>query len=314
MKHECSIVRDLLPLYVEDMVSEQTAAFVREHLEACPQCRDAHAQCKDPQTVNAEFQPEGDPAPLLKLRRKLAARRIRTALLTAVAVVTVLVCVFAILSAPEFFPYTDDLLEVHENPDGSVTVTFDARVTNYSYSGFQSQDTVPETVCYNIEAWSCTWDRWFSGRGAQSLTIRPERDAPMAVYYAQNNGMNDVLVYEQVQGTDLGGIRSLPRTVLGYYLILMAIVFGALLVLWLFFVQKPHVRVWLTRLLLFPVAYAVGHVVVMGFSFSSYSSQRDLILILAVAALTWCGLLLAHGIFHLCREIRATGGEGSADV
>ncbi len=38
MKNECSIVRDVLPLYFENMVSEDTAAFVEEHLAGCPQC------------------------------------------------------------------------------------------------------------------------------------------------------------------------------------------------------------------------------------------------------------------------------------
>ena len=38
MKNECNIVRDILPLYVEDMVSEETAKFVKEHLENCPEC------------------------------------------------------------------------------------------------------------------------------------------------------------------------------------------------------------------------------------------------------------------------------------
>ena len=39
MKTECSVVRDLLPLYVEDMVSEETAAYIGEHLESCEGCR-----------------------------------------------------------------------------------------------------------------------------------------------------------------------------------------------------------------------------------------------------------------------------------
>lgn len=38
MKNECSYVRDVLPLYLEDMVSEETSAFVKEHLENCPEC------------------------------------------------------------------------------------------------------------------------------------------------------------------------------------------------------------------------------------------------------------------------------------
>ena len=38
MKNECSYVRDVLPLYLENMVSEETSAFVKEHLESCPKC------------------------------------------------------------------------------------------------------------------------------------------------------------------------------------------------------------------------------------------------------------------------------------
>ena len=38
MKNECSIVRDVLPLYFENMVREETAAFVREQLKTCAEC------------------------------------------------------------------------------------------------------------------------------------------------------------------------------------------------------------------------------------------------------------------------------------
>ena len=38
MKNECSYVRDVLPLYLENMISEETSSFVKEHLESCPKC------------------------------------------------------------------------------------------------------------------------------------------------------------------------------------------------------------------------------------------------------------------------------------
>lgn len=39
MKIECSVVRDLLPLYVEDMVSPETAQYVKAHLAECSECQ-----------------------------------------------------------------------------------------------------------------------------------------------------------------------------------------------------------------------------------------------------------------------------------
>lgn len=38
MKH-CAIVRDLLPMYIEELTSEESTAFVREHLNQCDECR-----------------------------------------------------------------------------------------------------------------------------------------------------------------------------------------------------------------------------------------------------------------------------------
>ena len=38
MKIPCSVVRDLLPLYAEEMIEEETRALVDEHLEDCSDC------------------------------------------------------------------------------------------------------------------------------------------------------------------------------------------------------------------------------------------------------------------------------------
>lgn len=39
MKNECGIVRDLIPLYVEDMTSEPSAMLVEKHTAECPDCK-----------------------------------------------------------------------------------------------------------------------------------------------------------------------------------------------------------------------------------------------------------------------------------
>lgn len=44
MRHEdeCALVRDLAPLYMEDLVSEETARVIREHLETCGECKEQY--------------------------------------------------------------------------------------------------------------------------------------------------------------------------------------------------------------------------------------------------------------------------------
>ena len=53
MKTECSVVRDLLPLYVEDMVSAETAAYINEHLKVCKECQAELANMKDGNEIPA---------------------------------------------------------------------------------------------------------------------------------------------------------------------------------------------------------------------------------------------------------------------
>ena len=73
MKNECNIIRDLLPLYIEDIASGDTADFVVEHLKNCADCRDELEKLKDPDgkiTVSAEK----DNAPLRAAMKKLKRR------------------------------------------------------------------------------------------------------------------------------------------------------------------------------------------------------------------------------------------------
>ena len=61
MKTECSIVRDLLPLYVEDMVNPETAQYIKSHLAGCPECQAELESLKEGEGLTAiEKKPTAD--------------------------------------------------------------------------------------------------------------------------------------------------------------------------------------------------------------------------------------------------------------
>lgn len=64
---DCGIVKDLLPLVAEDMASEESTAFVKEHIERCAECKAALDAMKAPV--------EAEPAAPLKTVRKAVKRR-----------------------------------------------------------------------------------------------------------------------------------------------------------------------------------------------------------------------------------------------
>lgn len=40
MKNECSIVKDLLPNYIENQISTSTKDFVEKHITSCSECKE----------------------------------------------------------------------------------------------------------------------------------------------------------------------------------------------------------------------------------------------------------------------------------
>ena len=75
MKLDCCVVRDLLPLYVESMVSDQTAQQIKEHLAGCGECRKEYESFQntgrlDVLDTTANAAPE-EAKPFKKVMRKL---------------------------------------------------------------------------------------------------------------------------------------------------------------------------------------------------------------------------------------------------
>ena len=299
MKNECSIVRDLLPLYAEGMVSPETASFVEEHLKDCEHCRNEYERLKAPCAVPAQ----NDAAPLLMLQKKMAAKRLRTIVLTAVFAVALLVSAFAVLDAPVYLPYTEERLAVEPVGENGLQITFDPSVTDFNYTVYQDPDGGNFYYC-DVEAWYSLWDRWFSGGEEQrTAVVFPAKPYPVTVMYCPNDGTESICVYGEAGE---GGSIALPRLALGYYLILAVLALAVLFVAWLVAKGRPRQRVWIERIMLYPVSYLISHGIVVGFRAISYSLVRDFRLILFVSLLLYCGLLLAHSVWGLKKEIRET--------
>ena len=73
-KKECPIVQDLLPLYVDDVVSPETREWIQRHLQTCPDCQRSLDQLKkpDPVILQKDMVLESD---LRKTGRQLRHRR-----------------------------------------------------------------------------------------------------------------------------------------------------------------------------------------------------------------------------------------------
>ena len=321
MNKDCSIVQDLLPLYAEDLLREETKEFVDEHLAQCEACRaelDALKADVKPASVSVQ--------PLRNLKRQLQRKRLTAVLLAVALALTLATAGFAYLTAPQYLPYDETEWMITRSPrtlaDGSImsdgltdlsgiesiSVNLLTPVSGTKVTSTQDPDS-SKTV-YFITAWRTPLDTWCgtfdvldTGDHAQReanalLNALGETEAARtlftldaancaAVCYSQNNGQDDVLLCGRMDG----GVVSLPRLALGYYELLS---FALLITLGIafFLCRRKKIGKALGHLALLPACYLLGHLLVKGFSTTSYQLQRDFSLIVLTAALLYIAALL----------------------
>lgn len=313
MRNECSIVCDLLPLYAEDMVSEDTAEFVKEHLGNCPTCRAELEKLRKPvQPVAAQHVPDIDAEPLKRLKKALLMEKVQAILCTAAVLLALMLSGLSFLTAPEYFAYSQELVTVTEGANGEATISFSSEITNYKLQ--RIADPADKQTVYHLEVWTCAWDRMFSKPGAQDVTVKPENGHELLIYFTQfinqSSSNSAVCIYGEIE-PDSGGWMALPGLSMGYWLAINIVLLVILGVIWLNLRKKEKPRRLVERLILIPIAYMLGHLCVLGFHTLSYSEWRDAQMILAIGILFYCAMLLALSIFYSRKELRDMRRDGS---
>ena len=339
MNKDCSIVQDLLPLYAENMLREETKEYVDGHLAQCEACRTELAALKTEDVTPASVSAQ----PLRDLKRQLQRKRFTAVLLAVALALTLATAGFAYLTAPQYLPYDETEWMITRSPralaDGSImadgltdlsgiesiSVNLLTPVSGTEVTSTQEPDS-GRTV-YFITAWRTPLDTWrgaFDKTGdtpnARSANDRTQREADAlqgalgkvesartlftldtancaAVCYSQNNGQDDVLLC----GSMNGGVISLPRLALGYYVLLSFTLLITLSIAFFLCRGKKAGKV-LGHLAPIPACYLLGHLLVKGFATTSYQMQRDFSLIVLTAALLYAAALLAGTLLRQRRD------------
>ena len=275
----CGVIRDLLPLYAEDLAGEETKTLVAEHLESCPACRKLYQELKTPPA------PEPDSAnALLGVKKEIRRKRLTAVLLAALLVFLPLFALLARSTDKIAVPWEKDLICVDSAENGALTLSVDGRVSGMESERCTDPDTGETTLL--LQGWSSRWsERRELTNERGTYTVSPVPDRVLYGYGFRNMGQK--LIYGEPMS---GGVNILPRLALGYYLLLAAaaaVFFG---LLWLLLRKKKAVPA-LRALFFAAISYPIGHLLIKGTQTMSFFLLRDLAFILIAAAAVW-GLLM----------------------
>lgn len=273
MKITCDVVKDILPLYAENMCSEDSRNIVEEHISKCEDCKNDLDEMKNMNTISADININ----PLLKIRSTLRKKKIHAIILTTMLSLMFFVIMLVFMTEPEYIPYSEDVLTINEQGDASVLALFGEGVSGYDINSYQTDDNTG--YVYHITTWNTLLNRMTDELQVNNTVLNPNGENVLAVYYYETDGSGDELIYGSDMHLD-GGVVTLPRLFLTYYA-QIAVVFGIIcgMVMILFRRQKKVFNVAM-RLFFLPVSYIIGHLIIKGLSSETYTPIRDLSAIL----------------------------------
>lgn len=148
MKISCNIIRDLLPLYAEDLASEDTRALVDEHLRECEDCTNVLNEMKKSSPVPVEAAPES----LNKVKKTIRRRRVVSVMAAVLTVITIASFVFTYLFTPFQLTKEQALDDFYIREDGAVVIDYSPYVIGRSLGGYEEN--------WFIHQYSTRYDMW----------------------------------------------------------------------------------------------------------------------------------------------------------
>ena len=99
MNKECEVIRDLLPLYADEVCSDTSRELVREHLQECPECSALLEKLRTSEKIESDLQEEKEH--VIQYQAKRFKRRSATvgSVVSGVFMVPVLVCLIVNLAS-----------------------------------------------------------------------------------------------------------------------------------------------------------------------------------------------------------------------
>ncbi len=285
MNNECNIVLDILPLYIENIVSDDTKEFVEKHITQCSKCKKELEMLKTDIPFKNEYTPTDNPANAMKkIGLNIYKKRVFTSVISAIFTAVIVVICIAFLTAPEYLPYfeTIDTNTINEN-NGTVTLSF-----NGEYTLSTSEDGV-----YSLSVYTTLWNDILNINPKQFVTVNPDGENVNTIYYVTNNGVLDKIIYGESQ-TNVDTVITLPRLFLNSYLVIAITISILIFVLLLAFRKKVKIKTIIINLLLAPISYIISTIIITGINSTSYSATRDFYFILLLSILLYSSFYFLH--------------------
>ncbi|WP_276888229.1 zf-HC2 domain-containing protein [Anaerococcus lactolyticus] len=154
MKYECDIVKDLMPLYIDDVLSENSKIFVKDHIDSCESCRKYYEKLSSEVKIpSSKYARKADLKPLEYLKASLS-RKIIKRVLAVVLVIGFFVGSF-IFATRYKIPVDSSKVNFYEKDD-YLMIKYDGQ-GDLLYSAGASWEN---RKVWTIRFWQTPWEKY----------------------------------------------------------------------------------------------------------------------------------------------------------
>lgn len=126
---KCTIIQDILPLYIDEVVSQDTKEMVTEHLQNCEKCQKEYEVMKHDLYIPTE----NKTSIFKKINKKWRQKKVIISIVSVLVTAIILLGVFSsIFYYEKVIPYSENLVKIEKQNDNQL-------VSHYfgeSYAGF----------------------------------------------------------------------------------------------------------------------------------------------------------------------------------
>ena len=294
MKLSCDVIKDLLPLYVENITSADSNGLIQDHLAQCRQCTVYEQSLREGMTTKLE---KIEIIPLKQVQQDIRKRKRESIFFIALIVSLFMFTIFSYLTKPHFITSKDSGVAIEKLYKSNLYINFSDKVTSCKITNETWVDGERVVI---VEAWTSIWDD-ILGKSTPSISIKNVQETLDSIYYCSNrDGKNMTMIYGS-SASSSEGVMILPRLVMEYYFYLAAILLVVFAIAWVFLRKKEKAGAICKYLFLAPLSYLTAQVL-LGVSLVSYSAQRDFIMVMIAAAIIY-GICI-FGIKLLMQHLR----------
>jgi len=211
MKNSCEIVKDLLPLYHDDVCSNKSRSMVEEHLLECDACK-KYLNSMNSDFIQSDIEKTTEQAKFDKLKgikKKLFRKKIMISAISVLCTIVILFGGFSLIFHYQMpIPYEDELLSVDITDDGVIDIVFNGEdyYGSYGLTKTIEKDGIEHNVAF-IYYTDSIWTKYLSkpdsneiyqfsignsimvdyGKNGEDIPIQSKKDIITEVYYLIGN-------------------------------------------------------------------------------------------------------------------------------